>query len=69
MTDTFYLPPDDPDMDRDYISGEDFQKGTRTAVRTLSSDFDTNVIFAGNQAKTDGQRVILLSCQTYHTTR
>ena len=59
MTDTFYLPPDDPDMDRDYISGEDFQKGTRTAVRTLSSDFDTNVIFAGNQAKTDGQRVIL----------
>ena len=57
--DTFYLPPDDPDMDREYITGEEFQKGTQTAVRTLSSDFDTDVIFAGEQAKTDGKQVVL----------
>ena len=57
--DTFYLPPDDPDLDRDYITGREFQEGTKTAVRTISSDFDTNVIFAGTDAKTNGHEVFL----------
>ncbi len=57
--DVFYLPPDDPDLDREYITGEEFQRGTKTAVRTLSSDFDTDVVFAGEQAKTDGKQVVL----------
>ena len=57
--DVFYLPPDDPDLDREYITGEEFQRGTKTAVRTLSSDFDSDVVFAGEQAKTDGKQVVL----------
>lgn len=60
---TFFLPKDDPDLDRDYITGREFKEGTKTAVRTISSDFDTNVVFAGDQACTDGSRVVLPQCE------
>jgi cobalamin biosynthesis protein CobT len=55
----FYLPPDDPDLDRPYITAREFQEATKTAVRTISTDFDTSVSFAGEMACTDGNRVIL----------
>jgi len=57
--DVFYLPPNDPDLERDYITGSEYQSGTRTAVRTISSDFDTDVIFQGQGACTDGKFVVL----------
>ena len=60
---TFFLPTDDPDLDRDYITGREFKDGTRSAVRTISTDFDTNVVFAGDQACTDGSRVVLPQCE------
>ena len=55
----FYLPPNDPDMDRDYIKGSEYMDGTRTAIRTISTDFDTDVIFQGDGACTNGDFVIL----------
>ena len=60
---TFFLPTDDPDLDREYITGREFKDGTRSAVRTISTDFDTNVVFAGDQACTDGSRVVLPQCE------
>lgn len=59
--DISFLPADDPDMDRPLVSGRDFEDGTRTAVRTLSSKFNTEVVFAGDQACTNGNKVILPS--------
>ena len=57
--DLSFLPPDDPDMDQPSVSGRDFENGTRAAVRTLSSQFDTDVVFAGDGACTNGKRVTL----------
>jgi cobalamin biosynthesis protein CobT len=57
--DISFLPPDDPDMDRPSVTGREFEDGTRTAVRTMSSQFDTQVVFAGNQACTNGKMVML----------
>lgn len=58
-TENFYLPPNDPDMDRDYIKGSEYMNGTRTAVRTISTDFKTDVMFQGDGACTDGKFVVL----------
>jgi len=57
--DLSFLPPDDPDMDQPSVTGRDFENGTRAAVRTLSSQFDTDVVFAGDGACTNGKRVQL----------
>jgi len=59
MTGTFYLPDNDPDLDRDYIKGSEYMNGTRTAIRTISSDFNTNVVFEGDGAATNGDFVIM----------
>jgi cobalamin biosynthesis protein CobT len=66
MADIFYLPPDDPDLDRPYITAREFQEATKTAVRTISTDFDTAVSFAGDMACTDGHRVILPQINPEH---
>jgi len=59
MANTFYLPKNDPDLDRDYIRGSEYMDGTRTAIRTISSDFDTKVVFEGEGAATNGDYVIM----------
>ena len=59
MADTFYLPPDDPDMDKPYIKGSEYMNGLRTGVKTISSRMDTELVFAGDGAKTDGKTVYL----------
>lgn len=64
MTDTFFLPPDDPDLDKGYITGREYMNGVVTGVKTISSKMKTNVIFSGvgadkDGAATDGKNVYL----------
>ena len=54
MTDTFFLPPDDPDLDKGYITGREYMNGVVTGVKTISSKMKTNVIFSGVGADKDG---------------
>lgn len=64
MTDTFFLPPDDPDLDKGYITGREYMNGVATGVKTISSKMKTNVVFSGvgkdkDGAATDGKNVYL----------
>lgn len=59
MAENFYLPPDDPDLDKDYISGREYMDGMTTGIKTISSELDTNVVFNGDGAATDGKNVYL----------
>ena len=59
MADNFYLPPDDPDLDKDYITGREYMDGMTTGIKTISSELDTNVVFHGDGAATDGKNVYL----------
>tara|TARA_B100002019_G_scaffold87348_1_gene75698 strand:+ start:9893 stop:11983 length:2091 start_codon:yes stop_codon:yes gene_type:complete len=59
MADNFYLPPDDPDLDRDYITGREYMDGMTTGIKTISSELETNVVFNGDGAATDGKNVYL----------
>ena len=59
MADNFYLPPDDPDLDREYITGREYMDGMTTGIKTISSELDTNVVFNGDGAATDGKNVYL----------
>lgn len=50
---------DDLTAEEEYISAAEFEDATRTVVRTLGKNFDLDIIFAGNGAKTDGGTVVL----------
>lgn len=50
---------DDLTAEEEYITAAEFEDATRTVVRTLGKNFDLDIIFAGNGAKTDGGTVIL----------
>jgi cobaltochelatase CobT len=56
-----FLPPSDPDLDREAMTARDFEEGTKTAVRTISTDFKTDVRFEGSAAATNGDQVRLPS--------
>lgn len=56
-----YIPEDDPDLDLPHLTGRQFENATITAVRTISTDFKTDVVFAGNQAATNNHKVFLPS--------
>ena len=56
-----YIPEDDPDLDLPHLTGRQFEDATVTAVRTISTDFKTDVVFAGNQAATNNDKVFLPS--------
>lgn len=50
---------DDLTADEEFITAAQFEDATRTVVRTLGKNFDLDIIFAGDGAKTDGGTVIL----------
>lgn len=50
---------DDLSADEEYMTAAEFEDATRTVVRTLGDNFNLDIIFAGNGAKTDGNTVIL----------
>lgn len=52
---------DDLTAEEEYISAAEFEDATRTVVRTLGKNFDLDIIFAGDGAKTDGNTVVLPS--------
>ena len=49
----------DPQQDRPMMSVRDFEDGTTGVVRVLGDRGGVGVIFAGNKAKTNGNRVVL----------
>lgn len=56
-----YIPEDDPDLDLPHLTGREFEEATVTAVRTISRDFNTDIVFQGNQAATNNHKVFLPS--------
>ena len=50
---------DDITADEEFITAAEFEDATRTVVRTLGKNFDLDIIFAGEGAKTDGNIVTL----------
>ena len=51
--------PETADLNQVVMDGEELKDAITSVVRTFSSDFDTDCIFVGNGAATDGDRVIL----------
>ena len=50
---------DDASLDQPSITAREYENGTTKAVRTIGKDMGLDVIFAGEQAMTDGKHVIL----------
>ena len=53
--------PEGLDLDQPVMTGEELMDATSTVVRTISRDHNSNVVFAGGDALTDGKIVVLPS--------
>lgn len=53
--------PETGDLDKPYCTGRELMDATKTVVRTLGRGMNVDVVFAGDSAYTNGERVVLPS--------